>query len=343
VHNDGAIILSEMAGVSKEMGEAIIINPNNINEMADAIFQALTMPIGEQHERMNTMQKRIKRYDVFKWAQEFIHSIDRVKVMQTMYTAKKISPRIESIIHEEYRLAKRRAIFLDYDGTLTSFKNDPQMAFPDSSLYDIIRNLTADGRNDVTIISGRDRDTLERWFDGHHVNLIVEHGVWSKRYGGEWEMIAPVNVDWKTNVRPVMESYVDRTPGSFIEDKNYSMVWHYRKSEPEQGLLRANELKDELMNMIANRNLEIMEGNKVIEVKNGGINKGAAALRFLGHEPYNFIMAVGDDWTDEFMFKELPDTTITIKVGMVNTVARYKIESVDAVRAFLRKIVGLDQ
>jgi trehalose 6-phosphate synthase/phosphatase len=137
-------------------------------------------------------------------------------------------------------------------------------------------------------------------------------------------------------IRPIIETYVDRTPGSFIEEKNYSLVWHFRKSEPDQGDLRANELKDELRNMIANHNLEIMEGNKVIEVKSGGINKGIAANRFLKDQNFDFIMALGDDWTDEYMFRELPESAITIKVGLKNTAADYKVESVSSVRILLK-------
>ncbi|HKJ41418.1 MAG TPA: trehalose-phosphatase, partial [Sunxiuqinia sp.] len=133
-------------------------------------------------------------------------------------------------------------------------------------------------------------------------------------------------------------SFVDRTPGTFIEEKNYSLVWHYRNAEPEQGELRSNELKDELRNMIANNNLEIMEGNKVIEVKAGGINKGVAAMRFIKDDKYDCIIALGDDWTDEYMFRELPKDAFTIKVGMKNTAASYKLESVSSVRNLLKTL-----
>ena len=190
----------------------------------------------------------------------------------------------------------------------------------------------------VTIISGRDRETLEEWLGNHRVNLIVEHGVWLKKIGGNWQMLDNINSSWKPVIRPILESFVDRTPGTFIEEKNYSLVWHYRNSVPEQGELRANELKDELRNMIANHNLEIMEGNKVIELKAGGINKGVAAMRFLRENEYDYIIAIGDDWTDEYMFRELPDTAVTIKVGLKSTAASYKLESVKSVRNFLKTI-----
>jgi trehalose 6-phosphate synthase/phosphatase len=338
VNKTGVVILSEMAGVSKEMGEAIIINPNNFNEIAESIHTALEMPIEEQRERMDTMQKRIKRYNVFKWASEFVKSLEKIQDIQHQFNTKKVNPSIQRSIVNEYKKAKKRAIFLDYDGTLSNFKSNPQDAFPDNEVLNIVKRLSEDQKNEITIISGRDRETLEKWFKGYDINLIVEHGVWTRKRGDMWKMLHPINADWKENIKPTLENFVDLTPGAFIEEKNYSLVWHYRKAELEQGILRANELKDELTNLIANHNLEIMEGNKVIEVKSGGINKGAAALRFMGEADFDFILAIGDDWTDEYMFRELPSKAITIKVGMVNTSARYKVESVSAVREFLTKL-----
>lgn len=343
INQEGVIILSEMAGVSKEMGEAIIINPNNFYEIADGIYHALVMPVEEQRERMSIMQKRIKRYDVFKWASEFVKSMEKIKGIQQQFNTKKITSSVQKSIVAEYYSAKKRAIFLDYDGTLSGFNNNPQMANPDQEAYQIIAKLISDPNNEVTIISGRDRETLEKWFEGYDLNLIVEHGVWSKVRGGAWSMLYQISADWKENIRPTLEVFVDRTPGSFIEEKNYSLVWHYRKSEPEQGVLRANELKDELTNLIANHNLEIMEGNKVIEVKSGGINKGVAAIRFMGNEQYDFIFAIGDDWTDEYMFRELPETAVTVKVGMANSAARFKVESVAAVRQLLSALANADE
>ncbi|NOU61530.1 bifunctional alpha,alpha-trehalose-phosphate synthase (UDP-forming)/trehalose-phosphatase [Marinifilum caeruleilacunae] len=334
----GVIILSEMAGVSKEMGEALMINPNNTGEIAQSIYQALTMPLEEQRERMIYLQDRIKRYDVFKWSSEFVKSLRKVEKLQSSIYAKKVNTSILEKIKTEYANSQKRSIFLDYDGTLTGFKKNPNDAKPDEELHKILYQLEEDPKNVITIISGRDRESLENWFDGHKINLIVEHGVWIKKYNKEWKMLANANDTWKPSIRPILETFVDRTPGSFIEEKNYSLVWHFRKSEPEQGELRANELKDELTTMIANHNLEILEGNKVIEVKSGGINKGMASLQFLQNQNFDFILALGDDWTDEYMFRELPDTAITIKVGLKHTAARYKVDSVSKVRSLLSNL-----
>lgn len=341
IHQVGVLILSEMAGAAQELGEAMIINPNNLNELADAIAEAVRMPQEIQRERMKEMQNRIKRYHVVKWAEDFVRTTETVRNMQARYRAKSLTPRIEAMIHEEYRLAGSRAIFLDYDGTLVDFKSDPMAARPDQALYNILQELASDAKNEVTLISGRDQATLDSWFSSIPINLIAEHGFWCKRPGRSWKRYATVKLDWKKHIRSKMEQYVDRTPGSFIEEKKYALVWHFRKSEPEQGQLRATELKAELFHTMANLNLEILEGHKVVEVKPAGINKGAAALRLMGQHDFRFILAIGDDWTDEYLFSELPDTSVTLKVGMTNTVARFNIESVEGVRSFLKQLTSV--
>lgn len=336
INKTGVVILSEMAGAAKEMGEAIVINPNDEGEMERALLQAFEMSPQEQEKRMKGLQERLKRYDVFKWASEFVGALNKVNKVQQDFLAKKITSSIQKEILLRFYNASQRALFLDYDGTLKNFQRDPQEVVPDEELLTIIDNLTANPQNVVTLISGRDKETLGKWFTGRKVNIICEHGVWLKRFDGEWEMLASVSSNWMPMIRPVLENFVDRTPGSFIEEKNYSLVWHYRKAEAELGELRANELKDELTQMIANLNLEIMEGNKVVEVKTGGVNKGVAAQRFLASMEADYIMAIGDDWTDEFLFRELPEEAVTIKVGLKHTKARYKLETVEAVRSFLK-------
>ena len=120
---------------------------------------------------------------------------------------------------------------------------------------------------------------------------------------------------------------MDRTPGSFIEEKQFSLVWHYRKADSELSTTRVRELTDELVNLTANLNLQILEGSKVVEVKNSGINKGRAALRWIAKEDWDFILAIGDDRTDEDMFEVLPETAYSLKVGLGSSMARFNLKS----------------
>ncbi len=335
----GVLILSEMAGASKEMGESVIVNPNNRTEVAEAIYQALNMPVSEQVKRNTILQKRLKIYNEERWANDFINGLDEVKKLQESNYTRKITNHVITNLVTKYQNSKNRIIFLDYDGTLTGFHKDPQMAMPDDELYSIIKNLTSDKNNTVVIISGRDKETLSKWFDSFSkLSFIAEHGVWNKNPDTEWKMSGQIEKDWMEIIEPVLQNFVDRTPRSFIEYKNYSLVWHYRDSDPDMGQQRSWELKDDLKNYIANLNLEIMDGDKVIEIKNAGINKGKAAIDKIGNTEFDFIIALGDDWTDEYTFNALPETAFTVKVGTKTTAAKYYLKDVQGVRGLLKQL-----
>jgi len=335
----GVLILSEMAGAAKELGESLIVNPNNRTEVAEAIFQALNMPVSEQKKRNAVLQKRLEIYNEERWATDFIKGLNEVKKLQEYNYTHKINARTTNQLLEDYKKAENRMIFLDYDGTLTGFHNDPQKAGPDKELYAILKKLIAPEKNIVVIISGRDKETLSKWFDGYdRLAFIAEHGVWNKDPEGEWKMTDVIEKEWMKIVESVLQSFVDRTPRSFIEYKNYSLVWHYRHADPDMGQQRAWELKDNLKNYITNLNLEIMDGDKVIEIKNAGINKGRAALNKIGDTRYDFILALGDDWTDEYTFNAMPENAYTIKVGTKTTAARYYIKDVNKVRSLLTQL-----
>jgi trehalose 6-phosphate synthase/phosphatase len=339
IDKTGVLILSEMAGAAKELGESIIVNPNSRLEVADAIYQALNMSKTEQIKRNSILQKRLSIYNEERWANDFIYGLDGVKKLQESNYTRKVTTTVINKLVEEYRNSKKRIIFLDYDGTLTGFHNDPQMAMPDAELYAIMKKLTANKNNTVVVISGRDKETLSKWFDQYErLAFIAEHGVWNKNPGEEWNMNGQIEKDWMEIIEPVLQNFVDRTPRSFIEYKNYSLVWHYRDADLDMGQQRSWELKDELKNYIANLNLEIMDGDMVIEIKNAGINKGRAALNKLGKTDYDFILALGDDWTDEYTFNSLPESAYTIKVGTKSTAAKYYVKDVKDVRNLLSEL-----
>lgn len=167
--------------------------------------------------------------------------------------------------------------------------------------------------------------------------MIVEHGVWISKNGDDFKMLEQVKGDWMSKIKPVLESFVDRTPGSFIEEKNYSLAWHYRNTDPDFGEKRATELNTVLRSLIGNDDISVLNGNKVMEVKSSNVNKGRAAVRMMNGDDYDFVFAIGDDWTDEFMFQELPDTAITVKVGLMKTHAKYHVENTKRVRELLKR------
>ena len=335
VNPKGVLILSEMAGATKELGEAISVNPNNVEDVSEAIYKALTMSDIDQSTSIFAMQDRIRRYSVFKWADEFINSLSKTGKKQAENQSRKVSEGLIKDIYNNFSKANDKIVLLDYDGTLQRFFGNPQDAKPDTELLNLLNNLNSDPQTDLVIISGRDKDTLTDWFGNMKVALIAEHGVWVKSRNDDWKERNQSQSKWKESIRPVLESYMDRTPGSLIEEKSHSLAWHYRKADIELGALRALELTTDLSDLLLNQDLEVMEGSKVIEVKVAGINKGKAAIDYMQSKEYDFILAIGDDWTDEYLFKELPESSLTIKVGSARSAAKYYIDNYKEVRNFL--------
>ena len=338
INKKGVLILSEMAGSAKELSDALLINPNDVNQLVAALYQGLTMPLEEQVRRNEIMQTSLRRYNIHHWVKVFMNNLKKIKKAQFDLTTRQLSQDDISKIQQEYKTAEHRLIFLDYDGTLISFEDDPELAVPDDSLLNLINELTEDNRNHIVIISGRSRSFIEKHFGHLKVSMICEHGLWSKSYSTEWKKIKDVHNYWKDEVQEVLEGYVGRTPGSFIEEKEYSLVWHFRKVELGLGDLRSRELTSHLKYMARDRHLQVLEGDKVVEIKNFEFNKGVAATRWIRKFPANFHLAIGDDRTDEDTFKAMPADAFTIKVGSQTSRARYKIDSVKDVRSLLNQL-----
>lgn len=331
----GVLILSEMAGSANEMNESLLINPNNFEQIADALHTAITMPKSEQQQRNKILQKRLERYNVERWANDFMNSLLDQKKKDHTYVSRRLSVDLMNIITKDFDKSKKRLLFIDYDGTLAGFHNDPQKASPDKALYALLDKISSRPGTDMYLISGRDKETFTKWFLPKKYNMIVEHGVWISQGGEEFRMLENVKKDWMEKIQPVLESFVDRTPGSFIEEKNYSLAWHYRNTDPDFGQKRATELNTVLTSLIGTDDLSVLNGNKVMEIKSSNVNKGRAAMRVFSEDDYDFVFAIGDDWTDEFMFQELPETAITVKVGRQKTQARYYVDSIKNVRDLL--------
>ncbi|OZV68040.1 bifunctional alpha,alpha-trehalose-phosphate synthase (UDP-forming)/trehalose-phosphatase [Winogradskyella aurantia] len=333
-NGDGVLILSEMAGAAKEMNEAILINPNSFDDFSNALKKGLEMPLEEQQSRIKILQKRLRRYDVEKWAHEFLSALEATKELKEVIVAKKMTVADVATIKQNYQKASNRLLLLDYDGTLTGFKDNPQDAKPDEELFSLLDKLQAQKENNLVIISGRDKQTFNKWFKNKPYNLVTDHGVWL-RDKGDWTALERLKTDWMDRLLPILETFVDRTPGTFIEKKNYSLAWHYRTADPELAQIRTTELKTVITSMIANNDLSLLEGNKVMEIKSSNVNKGRATNRLVVEEDYDFIMVIGDDWTDEYMFEEAPESSFTIKVGYKKTKAKFQIKSSEQVRDLL--------
>ncbi len=242
-------------------------------------------------------------------------------------------------ILNKFSHAKNRLIFLDYDGTLVPFSRLPKIAKPDEELFSIIDKLSALPHTKIVLVSGRDKTTMGKWFQKRNIDMIAEHGIWMSNGNNSWEMIKPFNNSWKQSILPILKLFADRLPGSLVEEKEFSIAWHYRSADVKLASLRAQDLTNTLINLTVNLGLNVVQGNKVVEVRNAGADKGNAALHFLEENKYDFIMALGDDITDEDMFKVMPQNAYSIKIGRGQSAAPYFLRNYKDVRSFLSEVV----
>ncbi|MBW6515648.1 MAG: bifunctional alpha,alpha-trehalose-phosphate synthase (UDP-forming)/trehalose-phosphatase [Candidatus Cloacimonetes bacterium] len=331
----GVLVLSEFTGAAKELSESIIINPNNIEEIADAIAEALEIPIKKQVRYNSIMQERLKRYNVTRWATDFIDRLQEIHQLSvTSFNKKRFIPKIKNKILADYQQAQKRFIALNYDGILIPMTKDYRDAIPTPEIKILLRALAAKGKTDVIINSGRSKEYMDKYLAKIPLHLTAEHGTWIKEANeAEWMLHKPFSTEWKEEIIPVLETYTDRLPGSMIEEKELSVSWHYHKADIEQASYISKELVDNLLSITLNLNIQVSHGNKVVEVFHSGIDKSELMMFWLEKKKYDFIMVIGDDWSDEELFKVLPDNTYSIKVGKIYTDARYMLKTqADAIK-----------
>lgn len=332
----GVLILSEMAGASIELKEAIIVNPNDVGEIERAILKALEMPVDEQLRKLRMMQEDISKQTVDKWANDFVHEIKRIKLQNEALNRKRIEDSIFKQIQEKYKEAPSRLLILDYDGTLCKFCNNPEDAVPTPELMEVLSKLCEDKKNKVVISSGRDHHTLDRWFSHLPVDLAAEHGAFYKEKG-IWNENVQTN-HWDEEIISILQSFIDKTPHSRLEQKETALVWHYRNVDTWLASLREQQLINALITPCARQNLQIMQGDKIVEIKSPLYTKGSEARRILQNDQFDFILAMGDDVTDEDTFRELPADAYTIKIGNISEIARYSLLSQSEVLPFLKRL-----
>lgn len=338
----GVLILSEMTGAIDELPEALSINPSNTRSVAAAMHTALKMSKREQLRRLGDMQRRLKLYTVQAWGADFMEDLQKAGGKREQEHRKRMSDESRRELLEAYRQAEHRLIILDYDGTLKDFVSSPRalLAKPSIKLRRMIKRLADDDRNHVAIVSGRPKKALERWFRGIDLSLIAEHGAWT-RYDGKWTSVDTDFKHTKRQLKPVLEKYVSRTAGAEVEEKDYSLVWHYRNVAPELAYVRAGEMKRELVDLIDDDGIGVHGGDKVVEIKPNDINKGYAASELEALYPSEFVLAAGDDYTDEDMFRELSPESYTVKVGPGDTKARFQLSNVGETTALLEELSKL--
>jgi trehalose 6-phosphate synthase/phosphatase len=339
VDGDGVLVLSEFAGAASELSEALHVNPYDVERTGEALHRALTMPEEERRTRMAVLRERVLDFDVHGWARAFVARLERTGAR--VEDGERLSPpsAIAGAV-ERARRAPRLVLLLDYDGTLVPFAPTPDLAAPGPELVALLARVARAPGTEVHVVSGRKRDALERWLGALPVSLHAEHGLWSRRGRGAWQAVRIAGgTEWREPVRSILRGFAERTPGSLIEEKTAGFAWHYRAADPEYGAVQAKELSLHLRSLLGNAPVEILHGDRVVEVRPHGVDKGLVAAQVLRGLPEGaVVLAMGDDRTDEDLFAALPADALALHVGHAPSRAPLRLADVAAARAVLAAI-----
>ncbi|CAN5191957.1 bifunctional alpha,alpha-trehalose-phosphate synthase (UDP-forming)/trehalose-phosphatase [soil metagenome] len=335
----GVLILSETAGAAQELGDALLVNPASPASVVAALEQSLKMPKRELKKRFKAMQLQLSTNTVQNWAGTFMKTLQQpVSGSQTLRTPSLTSTR-SAKLKTNYQLAGKRLLLLDYDGTLQPLADHYDHAQPAKPLLDLLDALATDERNEVVLISGRSKDDLQEWFGTRNINLIAEHGALIKSAGHKtWHETVHSGRRWKKTILPILQNYTDLTPKAMIEEKQYSLVWHYRQSPAFAAQKNLQILQRVLRPFMQQFGLDLFHGSMILEIKDPGVNKGNAVRRWVKRE-HDFVLAIGDDFTDEDMFAAVPASATSIKVGRGRTIASYRVASTEEVIDLLKVFV----
>jgi trehalose 6-phosphate synthase/phosphatase len=340
--NDGVLILSELAGAANELGEALIVNPYDVESMAESFERALTMDESERRARMTALRERVLSRPVQLWADTFLSTLEQAPRDLSRPVPLAEERDIEQLV-STVSGARDVALILDYDGTLVPLQRAPELARPDGALLELLLGLSRAPGVELYIVSGRGRETLDYWLGELPIGMIAEHGLWWRKLGErDWHSDFDFSsATWKALVRNVFDEYAMRTPGALVEEKSAGLAWHYRNASPHLGAQRARELRTHLVQSLSQAPVSILTGRKVVEVRPQGVDKGAMTRQLLGG---NFgeraLVAFGDDRTDEELFAALPETAFTFCAGPGATRARYRVDGPKQVRQILSRFLA---
>jgi trehalose 6-phosphate synthase/phosphatase len=289
---------------------------------------------------MLTLHARVVRNNVFRWGERFLSILEEAATARCEHAPERPALLPLAGLVDSYAKAAKRLLLLDYDGTLVPIAKRPREAIPDADLRMVLKQLTSEPANTVIVVSGRRAADLELWLGQvPRLGFAVEHGVrWRLPGGTKWQGRCPAP-EWKDKIHPILEHFVEQTPGSFIEEKECALVWHYRTAESEFGEWLATELVSMLEAMLAETELHVYRGKKVVEVRPIWANKGVFTNELLTeYADAGFILGIGDDRTDEDMFAYLPAHAWSVHVGADSSKARYRVPDTSGVRELLYRL-----
>eukprot|EP01114_Cavostelium_apophysatum_P012724 TRINITY_DN2911_c0_g1_i2.p1 TRINITY_DN2911_c0_g1~~TRINITY_DN2911_c0_g1_i2.p1 ORF type:complete len:739 (+),score=199.31 TRINITY_DN2911_c0_g1_i2:157-2373(+) len=302
------LVLSEFAGSANCLSGAMLVNPWDQKKCIETLCDALNMPENHKTIRYSHNRDYVFTHNAPFWITSLLKILENNTRQQTARdTIARVN--IRDLI-SAYKKSNKRLILLDYDGTLTPIVKMPSMAVPTEEVLSLLSTLAQNQKNVTYVITGRERRIMDEWLGGITAGLSCEHGSFFRPFVmndvSVWkDCTSELDLSWKPAIKGIFDDYTERTPGSFVENKEIGISWHYRNADPEFAEYQKKDLIQHLLDL-PNLPIDILPGKKVVEVRPQGISKGSVVRRILSQEPeVDFVLAIGDDKTDEEMFEEV--------------------------------------
>lgn len=348
------LILSEFVGSAILFDQdALMINPFDYKETANAIEKALTMSTQEKIDRWTNMDKIVHEEDGGKWAEAFLKQIS-VNYIEQMRKRSVDLPRLNAENHQQgYSRANKRLLIIDYEGTLLAWETNKNVMAGTGKIIDLLNLLSADESNLIYITSERTPSELERTFRRvQRLGLIAENGGYIRSPDdGIWQNHTdPSVLHWKPTIRELVTYYKERTPGSFVEESNNRIIFYYATADDMSVAQRqVSELNNHINDTSAAQGCHAIPMKEALVIEPFSISKATAVQEIYKHIPdrdeIGFIACFGNDRSDEEVFawanalsSEQPACEIlTVSVGIRNTEAKMYVQSTFGVTAALEK------
>lgn len=341
---DFGIIISENIGAPKSLKSPLRINPIDISSVSNSIFYWFTLNDKEKWERLSSDIDFVIENTTFSWIKNFLIDMKRTDESQKLgldAVERGLGFRVMKLGSNFTHLSKKkmmdyyinsegyRLFFLDYEGTLQTKEKMIEETLlgykPNNQLIKLLKKLCSNPKNIVFIVSGREKSKLDEWFGSiENINLASEHGYFYKfnkelrgltdgndLVYGEWKELFQVkDWSWKKSVIKILEGFTEKTEGSYLYVKQSIICWFYRNCDSEFGSIQAYEINTHLNNIFEYCKLDIVNGKGYVEIKNKGVNKGnfvsqIIKMLFKIDIVPDFLISIGDDTSDEEMFKYL--------------------------------------
>lgn len=339
IDDDGVLLLSEFAGAADELVDALMVNPYDLDGVADAMVRALALPADERRRRMRALRTRVRQSSVGRWAAAFLEQLESGEAPEATVNGSGV-PALAAVDAGRLGSEGHVTLLLDYDGTLVPYAASPELAVPDGSLMRLLASLAAHPQIDLHLVTGRSRETADRWFGDLPASLWAEHGAVRRKFGHQWQWLVPQAPAWKGRARAILKDIAAETPGSMVEEKGAGLAWHYRLSDQDLASRQRTRMRERVTEELADAQVDLLDGHMVLELRPHGASKGAVARQVMDELPHpSHLLAIGDDRTDEEMFAALPETSTTIRVGAGDTIARHRLSDQKAVRQLLAALL----